>query len=415
MISNGHQTLGFALRWAIAATLVRPSEKVLSISGDGGFLFSAMELETAVRLQSHLVHMIWIDGTYDMVAVQEEQKYGRRSGTEFGQVDPLKYAEACGARGFNIGQHINNVDLPIFTRRRLIAAAVFAAASVYFVPMTRRGLLFAQETGIVPTMLNESARAKIEVHPLRRNISVLEGSGGNIAVLTGKDGKLLIDSGFTVSRARIAAALDDLSSAPLTQLINTHWHVDHTDGNAWVHSAGSTITAHENTRKRLSTSTRVEGWSYTFPPAAAGAIPTTVFDDEHHVHHNDTRIALKYYGPAHTDSDISVLFEEADIIHVGDTWWNGFYPFIDYSAGGSIDGMIRATERNLTIVTDKTIIIPGPGPVGKKAGLTAYPEMLVPIRNNLAELTNQGKSRPQAGAANPTAAYATKWGQFLMT
>jgi acetolactate synthase-1/2/3 large subunit len=102
LISNGQQTLGVALPWAIAATLVRPAEKVLSISGDGGFLFSAMELETAVRLQSNLVHMIWIDGTYDMVAVQEEQKYGRSSGIKFGPVDPVKYAEAFGARGFMI-------------------------------------------------------------------------------------------------------------------------------------------------------------------------------------------------------------------------------------------------------------------------------------------------------------------------
>jgi acetolactate synthase I/II/III large subunit len=102
LISNGQQTLGVALPWAIAATLVRPAEKVLSISGDGGFLFSGMELETAVRLQSHLVHMIWINGTYDMVAVQEEQKYGRPSGTKFGPVDPVKYAEAFGAKGFMI-------------------------------------------------------------------------------------------------------------------------------------------------------------------------------------------------------------------------------------------------------------------------------------------------------------------------
>jgi acetolactate synthase I/II/III large subunit len=102
LISNGQQTLGVALPWAIAATLVRPAEKVLSMSGDGGFLFSAMELETAVRLQSNLVHMIWIDGTYDMVAVQEEQKYERPSGTEFGPVDPVKYAEAFGAHGFMI-------------------------------------------------------------------------------------------------------------------------------------------------------------------------------------------------------------------------------------------------------------------------------------------------------------------------
>jgi acetolactate synthase I/II/III large subunit len=102
LISNGQQTLGVALPWAIAATLVRPAEKVLSISGDGGFLFSGMELETAVRLQSHLVHMIWIDGTYNMVAVQEEQKYGRPSGTTFGPIDPVKYAESFGAHGFMI-------------------------------------------------------------------------------------------------------------------------------------------------------------------------------------------------------------------------------------------------------------------------------------------------------------------------
>src|SRR5215469_17934124 len=103
----------------------------------------------------------------------------------------------------------------------------------------------AEETGIVPTMIHAAAQAKIEVHPLRSNISVLEGSGGNIAVLTGNDGKLLIDSGFSVSKARITQALNNLSADPITQLINTHWHVDHTDGNDWVHSAGAAITAHE--------------------------------------------------------------------------------------------------------------------------------------------------------------------------
>ncbi len=124
-----------------------------------------------------------------------------------------------------------------------------------------------------------------------------------------------------------------------------------------MHSAGAAITAHVNTKKHLSTSTRVEGWHYTFRPVPAGARPATVFDDEHHVHQNDTNITLKYYGPANTDSDISVVFEEADVIHVGDTWWNGIYPFIDYSTGGSIDGAIRAAERNLSIVTDTTIVI----------------------------------------------------------
>jgi len=270
-------------------------------------------------------------------------------------------------------------------------------------------------TGIVPTMLHEGSQAKIDVHPIRRNISVLEGSGGNIAVLIGKEGKLLIDSGFTLSKTRLVEALNNLSADPITQLINSHWHIDHTDGNSWVHSAGATITAHLNTKKHLSTSTRVEGWQYTFPPSPAGALPTTIFDDEHHVHHNDTNVALKYYGPAHTDSDISVIFEEADVIHVGDTLWNGIYPFIDYSTGGSIDGMIRAAERNLRVTTDKTVVIPGHGPVANKASLTAFRDMLSTIRNNVAALKKQGKSLSETIAARPTAAYDAKWGQFLIT
>jgi glyoxylase-like metal-dependent hydrolase (beta-lactamase superfamily II) len=296
------------------------------------------------------------------------------------------------------------------SRRHFVSASLGASAVVF-----AKSRLFAQEAGIVPTMIQAASQAKIEVNRLRRNISVLEGSGGNIAVLTGKDGKLLIDAGFTVSRSRVAPALDSLSVDSITRLINTHWHVDHTDGNAWLHGAGAAITAHENTKKHLSASTRVDEWSYTFPPAPAEALPTTVFRDGHRLRHNDTALALKYYGPAHTDSDISVVFEEADVIHVGDTWWNGFYPFIDYSTGGSIDGMIRATKRNLSVVTDKTIIVPGHGPVGNKGGLSEYYDMLVAIRGNVSKLKKQGKSLAETIAAKPTAAYDAKWGQFLMT
>jgi len=306
---------------------------------------------------------------------------------------------------------MNNLDLSSLSRRNFIVAAGSVAVAVAFAPRS----LFAQNKGIVPTMIDAAAKAPIETHSLRRNISVLEGSGGNIGVLTGKDGKLLVDSGFTVSRPRILAALNSLSSDPIAQLLNTHWHTDHTDGNAWLHAAGAKITAHVNTKKHLSTSTRVEGWDWTFPPAPLGALPTVVFGDEYRLQHNDTNIKLKYYGPAHTDSDVSVFFEEADIIHVGDTWWNGIYPFIDYSTGGSIDGMIRATEWNLQVITDKMIVIPGHGPIGNKAGLTEYRDMLVTIRNNVATLKKRGKSLSETVAAKPTAAYDGKYGQFLIS
>jgi glyoxylase-like metal-dependent hydrolase (beta-lactamase superfamily II) len=161
-------------------------------------------------------------------------------------------------------------------------------------------------------------------------------------------------------------ALAGLSDDPVKRLINSHWHFDHTDGNEWLHSVGAEITAHENTRKHLSVSTRVEDWNFTFPPAPAGALPTKVITADETLHLNGTTLVLKCYGPSHTDSDLSVEFREADIIDVADTFWNGDYPFIDYSTGGSIDGMIRAAKANVDRVTDKTIVIPGHGPIGNK-------------------------------------------------
>jgi glyoxylase-like metal-dependent hydrolase (beta-lactamase superfamily II) len=297
------------------------------------------------------------------------------------------------------------------SRRRLFETVGIAAGAT----LLARCPLFAKEAGVVPTMVDAAATAKINVQPLRRNITVLEGSGGNIAVLTGPDGKLLVDAGFAVSRPAISNALASINADPIKHLINTHWHTDHTDGNAWLHAAGAAITAHENTRKRLSVDTRVEGWDYTFPAVPAGALPVTVFATDCELHRNDTRIVLKYYGPAHTDSDISVYFADADVVHVGDTWWNGVYPFIDYSTGGSIDGSIRAAEANLAMFTAKTIAIPGHGPVGGRAELAEFRDMLVAIRTNVAALKKQGRSIEETIAAKPTAAYDAKWGQFLTT
>ena len=311
----------------------------------------------------------------------------------------------------DVGEVMHNPDSSNISRRSFLVLAGSAAAAFAVAP----GSLFAENKGIVPTMIDGAAKSPIKTYPLRRNISVLEGSGGNIGVLTGKDGKLLVDSGFTVSKARNERALNALCSDPITQLLNTHWHTDHTNGNAWVHDAGAKITAHVKTKGHLSTTTRVEGWNWTFPPAPSGAIPVVVFDDEHRLQHSNTNITLKYYGPAHTDCDVSVVFEEADIIHVGDTWWHGIYPFIDYSTGGSIDGMIRATEHNLNTITDKMIVIPGHGPIGNTAGQTEDRDMLTTIRNNVATLKKQGKSLSETIAAKPTAAYDAKYGHSLIT
>src|SRR5215468_392790 len=275
---------------------------------------------------------------------------------------------------------------------------------------------FAAARNIVDLIRDDAARAPIKLHKLRRDVSILEGSGGNIAVLTGADGKVFIDAGITASRPRILDAANSLSRDPIRHLINTHWHFDHADGNTWLNAEGAAIVAHENTHKHLLVAQRVEDWNYTFPSSPLAAVPSEVFSSDMTIDLNRSKLALKYYGPAHTDSDISVTFPEADILHCGDTYWNGIYPFIDYSTGGSIDGMIRATEANVAAVTDKTIVIPGHGsPVSNKEELAAYRDMLVAIRDNVAKLKQQGRSVDETIAAKPTAAFDAKWGQFVIT
>jgi glyoxylase-like metal-dependent hydrolase (beta-lactamase superfamily II) len=259
---------------------------------------------------------------------------------------------------------------------------------------------------------NAAATAKISVHKLRGNISVLEGSGGNITVLTGRDGKVLVDAG--ISRSQVEDALAGLSDDPVRHLINSHWHFDHTDGNEWLHSIGAEITAHENTRKHLSVSTRVEDWNFTFPPAPPGALPTNVITTDETVHLNGATLALKCYGSAHTDSDISVQFQEANVIDVADTFWNGEYPYIDHSTGGSIDGMICAAEANVANTNDETIVIPGHGPIGGKFQLIEFRDMLIAIHEKVAGLKKHGKSLDEAVAAKPTADFDAKWGGFVV-
>jgi glyoxylase-like metal-dependent hydrolase (beta-lactamase superfamily II) len=281
----------------------------------------------------------------------------------------------------------------------------------YFLPWQ---LFAAPEESPVTKMRAAAATAKITTQKLRGNVSMLEGSGGNIAVLTGPDGKLLVDAGITASRPAITDALAALGSDPVKHLINTHWHFDHTDGNEWVHSIGAEITAHENTRKHMSVATRVEGWNFTFPPAPKGALPTQLFDAEREWQGNGTTLRLKHYSPAHTDSDISVEFVKENILHVGDTWWNGHFPFIDYWTGGSIDGAIRAAEANVTRVADDTIVIPGHGPVGGKPALIEFRDMLVAIRGKVADLKKQGKSLAEVIEARPTVEFDPKWGQYVI-
>jgi glyoxylase-like metal-dependent hydrolase (beta-lactamase superfamily II) len=283
----------------------------------------------------------------------------------------------------------------------IVALAGFAAAPLY---------------AVSPVIaINEAAKkAVVQVQAVRGDISVLEGSGGNITVLNSTRGKFLVDGGIAYSRVSIAHALQTISSAPPLFVINTHYHWDHTDSNAWLHELGATIIAHPNTLKHLSTSTRVDDWEFTFPPAPAAGRPTEFVSNTKTMKFQGTTIRIAYYGPSHTDSDLSVYFVEPNVFATGDTWWNGYYPFIDNENGGSIDGMIRAAKENVERVSEKTLIVPGHGPVGRRAQLIEYRDMLIDIRATIATLKNQGMSQAEVVAAKPTAAYDVKWGGFVI-
>jgi glyoxylase-like metal-dependent hydrolase (beta-lactamase superfamily II) len=291
-----------------------------------------------------------------------------------------------------------------------LVAAGFAASGRW--PTPRQA--FAQAQGIVDGIRAAAASAPINVHRLRAGVGMLEGSGGNIAVLGGADGMLLVDAGITASRPRIQEALRGFGREPIRHLVNTHWHFDHADGNAWIGEAGATITAHRNTRKYLTMTQRVDDWDFNFPPAPDSALPTRLVTGEEVMRLNGTTVTLREFGPAHTDSDLQVHFTEADVLHTGDTFWNNAYPFIDYSTGGSIDGTIRATEANLARSAASTIIIPGHGPIGTREDLRAYLSMLVDIRGRVAELKRQGRNLLEVIAAKPTSAHDARWGGFVI-
>lgn len=294
----------------------------------------------------------------------------------------------------------------------LCCLATVAGGSSWLTPRQA----YAKAGNIVDSFRAEAAKADILVHLVRGNLRVLEGSGGNIAVLAGPDGKVLVDAGITATRPRIEAALASLDSRPVTHLINTHWHFDHADGNEWIGGSGVSIIAHANTLKHLTETQRVEDWDFEFPPASPVALPTAIIEREKTTKLNGTTISLQHMQNAHTDGDLTVTFEELDIVHAGDVYWADMYPFIDYSTGGSIDGVIRAADAILALASKSTVIIPGHGnPLSNPEGLLAYRGMLAQSRDRIATLKQRGHSLEEIVEARPTAASDDRFGKAVIS
>ena len=259
------------------------------------------------------------------------------------------------------------------------------------------------------------ATTPIQVTKLRDTLFLLQGVGGNMVAQTGPDGKLLIDSSAATAATRLRETLGKLSPHPMKMLINTHWHFDHTDGNAALHDdSGAFIIAQENTRNRLATAQEIAFFHLKLPPSPTSALPQETFIDKEKLFYNNDELDLVYMPDAHTDTDIYIHFVGGNVIHAGDIFFNGFYPFIDASTGGTINGMIRGADACLAVADDKTKIVPGHGPLGDKDALQKYRDMMATIATSVEKLKSGGQSLDQVIAAKPTADFDAVWGKGML-
>jgi cyclase len=268
----------------------------------------------------------------------------------------------------------------------------------------------------VPALAQQQDFSKVEVkaEKVAEGVYMLTGSGGNLGLSVGKSGTYLIDDQYAPLTDRILAAIKAITPDPVRFVVNTHWHADHTGGNENKGKAGALLVAHENVRRRMSSEQFIALFGNKIPASPEDALPVVTFTDAITFHWNGDEIRVYHVPPAHTDTDSIVHFVKADVVHTGDVFFNGSYPFIDTSSGGRNDGVIEAADRVLAGTGPATRFIPGHGKVGSRADLEAYRDMLKAVRDRVAKLKAEGKSRDEAIAAKPTADLDPKWaGAFV--
>ena len=258
---------------------------------------------------------------------------------------------------------------------------------------------------------------QIRTTKLTESTYMLVGAGGNIGLSVGEDAVFVIDDQFAPLTAKITAAIAQITPKPVRFVLNTHWHFDHTGGNENLGKAGAIIVAHDNVRKRMSTEQFMEFINMRTKPDPRAALPVVTFGASGlSFHLNGEEIRAIHMPAAHTDGDAVVHFTGSDVVHMGDIYFNGMYPFIDSDSGGSVDGVIAACDQVLKIATDKTRIIPGHGPLSNVAELKAYRDMLATVSSRVKALVAQGKKVEEIVAAKPSAEWDEKLGNgFIKT
>jgi glyoxylase-like metal-dependent hydrolase (beta-lactamase superfamily II) len=257
-------------------------------------------------------------------------------------------------------------------------------------------------------------KVQIQTQKVTDGIYLLLGRGGNIGVSVGEDSAFMIDDQYAPLTQKIRAAIAAISDNPIQFVINTHWHQDHTNGNENFGKAGAVIVAHENVRKRLSAEQFVEFFKMTVPPLSKSGLPVITFTRDVTFHLNGDETHVFHLEHAHTDGDVVIHFRKSNVIHMGDIYFEGIYPFIDLSAGGSIDGMIEAVGRVLPMIDENTKVIPGHGPLSDRAGLEAYHNMLVAVRDRIYSQIRAGKTLNEVLASKPTRQFDATWGQGFL-
>lgn len=234
-------------------------------------------------------------------------------------------------------------------------------------------------------------------------------AGGNIGVLVGDDGAVIIDDQFDELAPKLRAAVALLTDKPIRFAINTHWHFDHTGANAALGRNGTVIVAHGKVRERMSTTQVGSLTGKPTPPSPRDALPIITFDEAVTLHLNGEDLEVSHVASAHTDGDAIIRFRKANVLHMGDVFFVGSYPFIDNNSGGSYDGMVAALASTLASVDERTRIIPGHGPVSDKAKMQEFHDMLVTIRERIVKQIRAGKSLEQVVASKPTAEFDAAW------
>ncbi len=280
-------------------------------------------------------------------------------------------------------------------------------------------ILFALSSFLILSSTQGQDFDKVQVKAVKAagNIYMLQGQGGNIGLFFGKQGVFIIDDQFAPLHEKIIAKVKELagdaSENAKTFVINTHFHGDHTGGNEQLGKMGAVIVSHENVRKRLSAEQVMKFFNSTNPAMPESGLPIITFNTSLTFHLNGDSVNIYHVGPAHTDGDVIVQFTKANVIHAGDIVFTNSYPFIDIDNGGSVAGVISATELLISFSDANTKIIPGHGDLTDKAGLEKYHKMLVTIYNSVKQMVSEQKTLEQIQAAKPTAEFDEDYQGFV--